>query len=65
MAGWQLPETDFLQIDHALFANFADVQAHAANDGQGNTVITYDVNNTITLQHVALANLHGTDFLFT
>jgi hypothetical protein len=42
----------------------SDVQAHAANDGQGNTVITYDENNTIALQHVALASLHATDFLF-
>jgi VCBS repeat-containing protein len=58
------PGTDFIQFDRTLFASFSDVQAHAANDGQGNTVITYDANNTITLQHVALASLHATDFLF-
>jgi VCBS repeat-containing protein len=58
------PGTDFVQFDHALFTNFADVQAHATNDGQGNAVITYDANDSITLQHVALANLHAADFLF-
>lgn len=47
-----------------MFANFAALQAHAANDGLGNTVITYDAGNTITLQDVALSSLRASDFLF-
>ena len=48
-----MPGTDFVQFDHALFTRFADVQAHATTDGQGNSVIAYDANDLITLQHVA------------
>jgi probable HAF family extracellular repeat protein/VCBS repeat-containing protein len=55
---------DHIQIDHTLFANFAAVQAHAANDGHGNTVITYDANDTITLTGVTPSQLHGSDFFF-
>jgi VCBS repeat-containing protein len=57
------PNTDVIQFNH-VFANFADVQAHAASDGHGNTVITYDASNTITLQDVALSSLHASDFFF-
>ena len=56
--------TDVIRIDRNLFANFAAVQAHAANDGYGNTVITYDANDTITLQGVRVAQLHSSDFQF-
>lgn len=55
---------DHIQIDNTLFANFAAVQAHAASDGQGNTVITYDANDTITLTGVAPSQLHASDFFF-
>src|SRR4051794_18839738 len=58
------PNTDAIQFDHSLFANFADVQAHAASDGHGNTVIAYDANDTITLPGVALLSLHANDFFF-
>ncbi|MEK9282795.1 Ig-like domain-containing protein [Bradyrhizobium sp. ISRA442] len=58
------PGADHIQFDHTLFANFSSVQAHATNDGHGNTVITYDANDTITLTGVALSNLHSTDFFF-
>jgi hypothetical protein len=37
---------------------------HAADDGHGNTMITHDASNTVTLQGVALASLHASDFLF-
>ncbi|WP_206732836.1 hypothetical protein [Bradyrhizobium zhanjiangense] len=40
---------DHIQIDDTLFANFAAVQAHAASDGHGNTVISYGANDTSTL----------------
>ena len=58
------PNEDVIQFDHALFADFAAVQSHAANDGLGNTVITFDANDTITLQAVTVAQLHANDFLF-
>ncbi|MEA2743114.1 MAG: hypothetical protein QOG25_1485 [Acetobacteraceae bacterium] len=54
---------DTIQIDHTLFANFAAVQSHAAQMG-ADTVITHDGANTITLEGVALSNLHAHDFLF-
>jgi VCBS repeat-containing protein len=53
---------DKIQIDHALFANFAAVQSHAARVG-ADTVITYDAADSITLQGVALSHLHASDFL--
>ncbi|MEA2896061.1 MAG: hypothetical protein QOJ84_1676, partial [Bradyrhizobium sp.] len=58
------PNEDVIQFDHSLFANFASVQSHAANDGHGNTVITLDANDTITLQGVTVTQLHASDFLF-
>jgi VCBS repeat-containing protein len=58
------PHIDAIQFDHSLFANFADVRMHATSDGH-DTVITYDANNTITLQGVAaLSSLHASDFFF-
>jgi hypothetical protein len=50
-----LNPADVIQFDHSLFASFADVQAHAASDGHGNTV-------TDSLQAVALSSLHPSDF---
>jgi Ca2+-binding RTX toxin-like protein len=58
------PHTDTIEIHDALFANFADLQAHAVNDGSGNTVITYDAANTITLLGVTVAELNANDFSF-
>ena len=54
---------DVIQVDQSLFASFSDVLAHAQQVGT-NTVITYDVNNSITLTAVALSNLAADDFLF-
>lgn len=54
---------DTIQIDDTLFANFAAVQSHAAQIG-ADTVITYDAANTITMEGIALSNLHANDFLF-
>ena len=56
------PNSDAIQFDHSLFANFVDVQAHAADDGHGNTVITHDASDTITLQGVALSD--ASNFFF-
>ncbi|TFV72659.1 hypothetical protein E4K64_22510 [Bradyrhizobium frederickii] len=58
------PNADHIQIDDTLFANFAAVKTHAAGDGQGNTLITYDANNTITLTGVVPSQLHANDFFF-
>jgi Ca2+-binding RTX toxin-like protein len=55
--------TDHLQIDHAIFGNFADVQQHMQQVGD-DVVITYDASDSITLHNVQVANLHANDFLF-
>jgi len=55
---------DTIVFGHSIFADFADVLAHAAEDGLGNTVITADAANTITLHNVALASLHAGNFNF-
>ena len=54
---------DVIQLDAALFGDFADVVAHASQVG-ANTVITLDAANSITLNNVTLANLNANDFLF-
>jgi len=56
--------SDVIQFDHTLFADFNAVLAHTADDGHGNTVITYDQNNSIILEHVLKANFAANDFLF-
>jgi serralysin len=55
---------DVIAIDNTIFGDFADVQAHMQQVGN-NVVITYDANNTITLQNVNIANLGASDFLFS
>jgi len=54
---------DHLRIDHTIFGNFAAVQQHMQQVGD-DVVITYDGNDSITLQNVQMANLHANDFLF-
>ncbi|TAY93631.1 Ig-like domain-containing protein [Rhizobium ruizarguesonis] len=54
---------DEIQFDDAIFANFAAVQSAMAQVG-GNVVITYDTNDTVTLNNVSLAKLDAGDFLF-
>jgi hypothetical protein len=58
------PTTDVLQIDHSLFANVQALFAATQDDGHGNVVITADAHNSITLQHVTVAQLqaHQGDF---
>jgi probable HAF family extracellular repeat protein len=55
---------DVIQFDHTVFADFAAIQAHMANDGHGNTVITHDANTTVKLLGVTSSELHGSDFVF-
>ena len=54
---------DRIQLDDALFANFAAVIDASQQDG-ANTVITLDADNTITLQGVQFTSLQANDFLF-
>jgi Ca2+-binding RTX toxin-like protein len=54
---------DLIQFDASLFADFNDLQSHAAQVGN-DTVISYDTTHSVTLQNVALANLHAADFRF-
>ena len=56
------PATDIIQVDHSLFGNAHAILANALDDGHGNTVITYDATDTITLAHVTKAALHLSDF---
>jgi hypothetical protein len=46
-----------------LFADFADVMANAQPVGT-TVVITFDADNSLTLQNMTLANLVEADFLF-
>lgn len=55
---------DTIQLDHGLFANFHALESHLSSDGHGGTIITADADDTITLQHVSMAHLHASDFLF-
>jgi Ca2+-binding RTX toxin-like protein len=55
---------DVLDIDDAIFADFADVQANMQQAGN-DVVITFDANNTITLQNVNIGSLSASDFLFS
>lgn len=53
---------DTVQFDHALFSGFTGIQAHTQQIG-ADAVITYHGTDTLTLQHVTVANLHSSDFL--
>ncbi|HJQ56168.1 MAG TPA: hypothetical protein VJ890_04640 [Vineibacter sp.] len=55
---------DRIMIDQTLFANFAAAMSHAEQVG-ADTIITYDADNSITLQGVTASNLQSSDFLFT
>ena len=56
------PNEDILQFDHSLFADAATALANATDDGNGNTVITLDANDTVTLHNVTTAMLHLNEF---
>ncbi len=54
---------DVLQF-HDVFTSYSDVMSHAVDDGNGNTVITFDANNTILLEHVLRSLLVPADMSF-
>jgi hypothetical protein len=61
------PETDVIEIDHAVFADFQALLAATQDDGNGTAVITADANDTIAIKNVTVAQLiqHQSDFHFT
>jgi phosphodiesterase/alkaline phosphatase D-like protein len=54
---------DVIEFNSSIFADFSAVQA-ATTDEAGNAVITYDVDNSVTLQSVSMASLQPDDFSF-
>jgi hypothetical protein len=60
-------DTDVIEIDHTIFADFQALLAAAHDDSHGNAVITADPHDTITLKDVTVAQLvqHQGDFHFT
>jgi hypothetical protein len=61
------PDTDVIEIDHTVFADFQALLAATHDDGSGNAVITANPNDNITIKNVTVAQLvqHQTDFHFT
>ena len=61
------PGEDTIEISNSIFADFAALQAATTDDGHGNTIITADANNSITLEGVSKATLvaHQSDVHFT
>jgi len=54
---------DVVRPDSNIFGDFASVYAASSQVGV-NTVITFDVNNTITLKNIVKPNPHADDFGF-
>src|SRR5262245_61627224 len=61
------PDTDVIEIDHTVFADFQALLAATHDDGSGNAVIAANPNDTITVKNVTVAQLvqHQSDFHFT
>jgi Ca2+-binding RTX toxin-like protein len=55
---------DVLQFDTTLFANYAAVMADTRQVG-ANAIITYDANDSVTLNGVQASRLTASDFRFT
>jgi Ca2+-binding RTX toxin-like protein len=56
------PEADTLQFSQQVFADAMAVFNATQDDGHGNSVITIDAHDTITLSGVLKAQLHASDF---
>lgn len=54
---------DVIQLNKAVLKNFADVLSHSSETRAGDLVIKYGAA-TITLEGIAKADLHTSDFLF-
>ncbi len=55
--------TDVIQLDKAVLKSFATVLSHATETRAGDLVIKYGAGS-ITLEGIAKADLHASDFLF-
>ncbi len=51
-------------VGYTGFTSFADIQAHLADDANGNAVLTLGAGQSITINGVASASLTASDFLF-
>jgi hypothetical protein len=58
------PTTDMLQFNSQLFANVQAALNATHDDGHGNTVVSLDAHDTITLSGILKAQLHASDFHF-
>jgi len=58
------PATDTLQFSSSVFTNAQAVLNAAHDDGHGNSVITIDAHDSITLNGVLKAHLNAADFHF-
>ncbi len=56
-------QSDVIEFSTALFADFTAVQAASTQVG-ANVVITFDTNDTVTLNGITLAALQSSDFHF-
>ena len=56
------PGTDYLELSSTTFADAAAALAAAVDDGLGNTIITVDASNSITLDGVSTSQLSTMDF---
>ncbi|AXA41179.1 Hemolysin-type calcium-binding repeat (2 copies) family protein [Rhizobium leguminosarum] len=54
---------DTIRIDHSVFADWASLLAASSQSGS-DTIVTADINNTITLKNVAVSSLESSDFQF-
>ena len=61
-----MPGSDFISVDHTVFATVAALLAAAQSSGQ-DVVITASAHDTITLKNVSLSQLtaHQNDFHIT
>jgi len=61
------PDTDVIEIDHTVFADFQALLAATHDDGHGNAVIAANPNDSIRVKNVTVAQLaqHQSDFHFT
>jgi serralysin len=54
---------DTIRIDDSVFADWASLLAASSQSG-GDTIVTADANNTITLKNVTVSSLQSMDFQF-
>jgi hypothetical protein len=58
------PANDVVQFGQGAFGDFASLMDHATGVG-GNTIITQNAHDVLTIQNVTPGQLHASDFHFT